>query len=721
MTETKGIPTWAVLDLPAYYAADKLAQYAPADIRTFITGPSNVYYFGWDGGNHYHYGEYEAHLARLVRAKPDIRLILWVGSRIGAPHRWCRTHENELVRTEAGLPVRAGSLASPRWQAESTAAVRALVEHFEDGPFADHIVGYNPVFIGCAWRGLGETRDALGIERGPVEEGFVVPGDYSGPMVRAFRAWLRGRYLDDPDAVSKAWKTPVAAFDEIALPTGEEKTAARPSTFASECPYPAPKVIDYYRFYNELNAQFALGWCRAVKEGSRGRKRCGMIHGLTFPTVGCFHGEFPLAHGYAAPRAILESPDVDYLHAPYSGYRRAFGGAHASQHAIASVMLHGKQYLEGLDPRTDHQRGPVLARSPWESEQVLKRDYAFALCRGAGACWWDPMLEAHTRHSGAHDFERMTFDTPALKSLLAQLRRLEGDGSGSAAEVALFRSTESLFEHGLGNAYEDLFVNGLRNWVLPELGAPVDEYLLEDLPRVQRSYRLLIFPDALRVSLPLREAVHARLRADGATALWFYGAGYVSDDGPSLTNCEQLTGIRLGRTGEGAALALKRASVRPLDPSLFEEGCLPRHRDFDGYLWPSAREAPYRFAPVFHADDPEADTRDLLAASGLPGYVVKSMDGWRSAWLGAPMPKPGILRELAREAGVHLYADDGSTVYAGNGFLALIAREDGALHVALPHAGVRLTDAFTGEPVDLEVSSGLNMRRGEVRLLAFAR
>ena len=701
---------WACLDVPAYWAAEKLDQYTPAGLKCFFTGPSNVYYLGWDGGSLYHYEEYEAHIARLVRARPELQLVLWVGSRVGAPHKWCRENEPQLARSELGEPVRAGSLASDVWRRDSSNAIARFVEHFEAGPFASNIAGYNPVNVGFEWRGLGETRDSLGIERGPAAGLDVLPGDYSEPMRTGFRRWLEQRY-GSTEALNAAWRSDLRAFADVDLPTRAERHGSVPSVFASECGYPVTKVVDYYRYFNTLNASMAVAWAEAIRQSCRGHKLVAITHGQAYPTVGRFHGLFPLAHGYAERERVYGCDSIDVVHATCSGYNRGSEGACLSQHPAGSLRLRGKRCLVGIDLRTHIQNRPRHADTFAQSRQLMIRDAATALATCDGVYWFDKLINVYNRSGHPHDFERLTYDDPALRQTVAELASLPTHLSegGPHPEIALIRSGESLYEHGLSNDFEDVFVAGLRHWVMPRLGAPFDEYLLDDIGRIDRPYRCYIFPDALRVPAALREKIHAKLGADQATAVWFYGPGYIGDGGPDSDNCGQLIGIPLERHDRRSDLQIRPTGRferstefgGQIGSAFFEKGCMAPAHDFDGSLWPSAGRRTYAFAPVFSALPGEGDVDGVLIDLDRPGIVTRRGPSFTSVWIGGPMPPPDLLRSVAEGAGVHLYGRLGDVVSLGHGLLVHTTSAADSLRPATP-PGWRLTELISS--IDAEAN-----------------
>jgi hypothetical protein len=82
--------------------------------------------------------------------------------------------------------------------------------------------------------------------------------------------------------------------------------------------------------------------------------------------------------------------------------------------------------------------------------------------------------------------------------------------------------------------------------------------------------------------------------------------------------------------------------------------------------------------------------------NGAAALTLAEHDGWTSVFSASPGLPPGILRNLARRAGVHIYSETDDAFYAGRGLLALHAWEAGPKAIALPRP-VRLREILGGE------------------------
>ncbi len=729
-------------DTPAYLAPRKVEMYSPQGIDLYFAALAQPYMFGWDGADGYDYSEHEAQFDRMLRKNPDAKFIVFVGSRTGAPYHWFCRHPEECVMLHSGKRLTAASLASERWLQDCTDALRRFVRHFESGPYADHVAGYNPILGDAHWIGFGEAR--------PHARGARVLGDYSEPMRSAFRAWLRERYGDAVEELRRNWLDPDISFQAADVPTPQERRAAEGGGVFEFRESRGSKVADYYQFYNELNARLALACCRAIKETLEEPRLVGLMHGFSYcwPVL----SPCPQGSGHAGVMRLLGSEWVDFLHSPYHYHNRGLEGAHYSMHAVDSVRLHGKAFFDRVDTRT-HLRVPQKrdARTPWESEQILKRDAAYALTKGCHCCWTDNGSFTFTRQGHPREWEPLDFDDPDLLALIGRLHELlnaaRREPWRSVSPVAVFTSAESPLLRSRETTFQNLFVDCLRQWSLPGLGTPFDDYLLEDFENVERDYPGYIFPDATYVPSRLRRVIRRRMESAGATAVWFYAPGFVDERGCDPANCEDLTGIRLEREDVEAFLqvtiadtyhpltAPPRGPVREpwdsmensfgsaVDPETLAAGF--RYVEWpafhnDPLEWPSPDREQYRFTPRFHVSDGDATPLGMYRGTERVGLAVKEVGGSTSLYIGAPLPPPWMLRNAVVSGGGHVYSPRGSLVYAGGAYLSVTALEEGTEVVALPRAS-DVEDALTGRQVACgKESFSYETRRGETRIFRLA-
>ena len=256
------------------------------------------------------------------------------------------------------------------------------------------------------------------------------------------------------------------------------------------------------------------------------------------------------------------------------------------------------------------------------------------------------------------------------------------------------------------------------------MGAPFEQLLLKDLARPDLpAYKLYIMANAFYLSAAERELVDRVVKRDGATVLWLYAPGYLADTGASLSHMAALTGIRFGIRDERSELDVQITDFdHPITRGLAPGYAYGTSTDLDQYLQPPRIEYLPEMAvrPVFCADDPEVKVLGTLAGTSEAGLVVKELEGWRSVYSAAPLLPWELMRNLALDAGVHIYDDVGDMIWGNDAFLAIYAQHDGARTIRFPRP-VTVSDAYEGREFGAGVTElTLEMRRWETKLLVLS-
>ena len=693
---------WGRAALPSVLGPEKVEQYAPAGIQIYFTALDAQTSVGWNGADEYEFRPYEVQLDRLIRAKPDILLIPYLGWAGGSPYRWCKAHPEELTLSHKGKRLQTASLASDLWLEESTEAVRRFVDHFEHSRFKENIIGYNPIWNANEW--FSHHR------RGSEEFGWP---DYSRPMRLLFRRWLRERYENDVEALRESWEDPKVDFETAELPTVEERLGHRESFFPEDGGT-WNKVIDYYQCYDERLARVSVHYCRVIKETLPTPKLTGMMFAYSY----CGRHDskiLPHHHGHGMAPIALKSEWVDFFHSPYHYYHRSFGGVHYSHHATETVLLHGKLMVDQIDTKS-HLRLPPNrnADTPWETEQILKRDVAHSLSKNCQCYWLEggpgPMFPIVPHHP--KEWSPLWYDAPDILQTIKEMKRLKDENQQAdthhVSEIALITSNEATYYRKPETVFGNLFVEAFRQWILPEVGAPFDDYMLEDFAHIEKAYKVYFFVNAHYMPADLREKVRRKLERENATAVWFYAPGYIDETGRSLESIEALTGFKIAASDSKGYLQINLQEANhpylegveiedfgsDTEPGFFQRG-------LKWLTWPQNKED-YKFTPRFYAEDADSEVLGTLRGVEKPGFVVKDLDGMRSVYLSAPLVPASIVRNIVSEAGVHLYSRTGDLIYANSGYVAFCSRGAGRKTLRLPRS-CDVYEALTGKQLGQDV------------------
>jgi hypothetical protein len=204
-------------------------------------------------------------------------------------------------------------------------------------------------------------------------------------------------------------------------------------------------------------------------------------------------------------------------------------------------------------------------------------------------------------------------------------------------------------------------------------GAPFEVYLVDDLADARMpDYKLYVMLECFALTDGQRAAVRRKLARPGATALWFYAPGYVTDHGLSSEAASEMVGMAL--RAETAPRELRLASC---DPALAPVGT-----EFGTGGGQS---------PAFTCVDGAARPLARYAGSDAVGMAARG----RSVFCAVPGLPPAMLRSVYRMAGVHVYADADDPLTADARFVSLHTATAGAKTIRLPERRT-VVDALTG-------------------------
>lgn len=694
----KGVPalyvdgkmTSQILAAPYQPGPSDFTDFANAGISTF-----DIYLrFPWTGPEAYDFRPVDEKLDRFLSIKPTALFLPRVLLTPGA--WWCKTYPNEITMRDDGSP--AGmfgqpchpSMASDVYRQLSHKAMIAFINHVES-KYGSHILGYQVGNgFGGEWLPFNSFWEARPGGKPPTKFGVE---DYSPPAKAAFRAWLRQRYHNQLAELRNAWKDNAVTYETAEPPNEKERYTSTHGIFFD--PAVSRRVPDYFSFFNDMVGNTLLENAAWVKELTQRKKIVGAFYGylwINFPNLSNVH-----SGGLALDR-VLRSKDVDFIASPYSYDNKQIGGPNYSQTLPAAVQLHGKLYFNEVDTETYLKQrqwrwgNSLIDPTNWEeTKALLTRDYAYAATNGFGM-WWTDL------HGG-------NFHDPQIIDLLHKFQDLSNStltaDRRSNADIAVVLDTTSFTYTGDGDPLFNAVLTAQRQWQLAYLGASWDPQLLSDMgnPKL-RDYKLYIFLNTFHVTPEQRAAIHARLRRNGATAIWVYAPGYINDSSLSAKDMQELTGIHLAEDDTSGELTVGITSfnhpyTKGLPPD-FKYGTsvdvqkIIRTYDHQIYLKdprdPSLqRDLPgFRINPRFWSDDPKAHVLGTLDGINKPGLVVKKVANWTSIYSSAPILPTELLRNIVRAAGCHIYDEGNDVIYANKNMLSVYSPTGGSRTLHLP-------------------------------------
>ena len=651
-----GRPTAAI----AYVTFDPderiVRQFADAGVELFsfqATCDHDYYGLAADARptpDQYDYGQFRERMARVLRAAPQAKVLLRVS--LSSPPWWDKAHPDQLMCGADGRPYdpehpvpwppaapppgkrTAPSFASQAWRAEAGAALERFLAAAED-EFGGRIIGYH--LCSGAWHQWCYW--------GTMENVFP---DTSPPQQEAFRQWLKRR----------RW----AGVRDQEVPTLRERVRAEFGEFRDPTDRTASLAVEYSRFHSEVLVE-AIAELTARARGAVGPdKLLGVSYGQFVDLQR--HASAWHTSGHLAMRKFLADPNVNFVAGPTAACDRRPGrGVSLFASVTESVTHRGKLWWDESDLAAPLVPAPagaeaLPARSPEELRHMERREFANALCHGAGLGW----LDAHGGAGPSADVRRMV--EISRKALYAD--------RSPVAEIAVVLDDVSVHDLRCDNRLTAPLVTE-QLAALGHVEAPFSVVHVDDLGDVAR-HKLYIILNCFHATENRLKRICQVTRAPGATVLWFYAPGLVGET-LSAERMERLTGIRLAMDLRAAPLEVRAAGA--LGEAEYGTGDL--------------------LAPVVYADDPAAEVLGQLVESrrsstGPPwrvraGLVRKKIGGATAVFSTAPAMPANLLRQLAADAGVHIYAADGEAVYANRSLLAVAAGAGKRPHVRLPQPG----------------------------------
>jgi hypothetical protein len=595
----------------------------------------------------------------IIENNPDALIVMKPCFRDCMPVWFLKKYPEEASVLDAGRVLSKPSLASEKWRLVAGDMLKKMIRHINNSPYADKVIGY---FVREGEEGQWMHYWGSG---NPNQDNTL--SDYSKPMRAYFRKWLRNKY-STVEALRRSWGDKKVTFESAEVPSRLERIAPNSGVF--RCPEKNRPAIDYAEALSDVICDGIIYYGKIVKEETHNKSLMMAFFGHIIDLGAHFLGE---QVGYLKQRRAIDSPYIDYYAGPIS-YAKAFrdisGVGSFDYPAPACLRLQNKIWLNEDDVRT-HLTEPAgyaySVRAPNQTDQVIAREFAKALCAGAG-------LYLYNLSSG----NRYWYDDRQTLKTIGKLNKIGQDAVKdnlqSVSELAVIVSDRSLlYLRSLkGHSKVDGIVLqsiGQREQI-SRIGAPFDEYLVDDfLDPAMPDYKLYIFLNAYYMTDDERKAVVNKLKKKHSTALWFYAPGYITDNGISLDAASNLTGIKIEKLPGKNPGRIKIAGNNSLLPG--QQGT---------FGMPSGMTV----KPLFFSCDRDSKSIGTLQVNKKPGFVVKTLSGFTSYYCTIPAIPAKWIREIARKAGVHIYLDSDDALYACHDYLAVhTSRKTGKRNIKL--------------------------------------
>ena len=574
------------------------------------------------------------------------------------PEARCRLEDgSDLIGDYHGSRRIVPSYASPVWRDAYTDALRRLIRHLQEGPFASRIIGFHPCSgITTEWFHWG------------AQSGELV--DYSDAGRADFRRWLAAKYGTD-QALRAAWHRPDVSLADAAIPTGERRRSPALGIFFD--PLTQQDVIDYNRYQHEIVAATIAHFSHVIKEETGGRSLAGTYYGYVThlpETPGFCQGS-----GHFNLRALLDCPDVDFLMAPLAYAWREPGHGGASMTATASHALNGKLWWHQEDLRT-HWVQPArygASATVRETADVFRRELARNLAQGTAIQWYD------FSNGWIFGDERVAAEAGRLRELDA--RRNDGREWPLSTYLAVIVDEDQM---GTFDPFRPPYALNLvyrQRDYLNRAGIPWKCYLFSDLRKHPEllAHRAFLFLNLFRLDDEQIRFLRGSVMADGRTVAFVGPAGMIGDRGVDAAATGRLLGLDMVRLPDDTKLAATFAADLP-EP------------------WRGLAGSEFRVSqaqPPLLAPRQAQGTLARFADREELAVVAETRADHRLFWSAVPGLLPEQLRALARFSGLPVLASGDDPLYFGHGFLALHAAIAGERTVHLPEPSAA-EDLFTG-------------------------
>lgn len=619
------------------------------------------------------YGPVDAEIRDHLAIDPQSLLVPRIHT--DAPQWWKDRHPGHVMRYDYGQR-RMVSVASIPWRRDAEQALRLLVRHLEQ-EFGSRVLGYH-----VSGQSAGEWFYDSTWER-------IMP-NFEEPFRDGFRQWLRAKYGTD-QALGAAWGS-AARLDRVEVPTLAQRTEARDGNFRD--PRSQRPAIDFFNYSQVAIVEPMETFCRAVKEECGRRKLVVVFYAYHFELAGFYYG--PQITGHFLAQRLLRSPDIDMLASPISYFDRQPGGTAPLMSPIDSVQLHGKLWMIEDDTRTylsppdsGYGRASTAQATLWAHQ----RNFGRLLAHGCGM-WWmdlgDGWLAGRDLWEGA-----------------ARLRHRwtqAGPPARPTPDVAVIIDEQSMYFLPCSSTITHPL--SLFRKQISSIGCSVGYYLMSDLEAgMVPDAKLYLMLNAFAVGPAQHKALQRQLRRDGKWAVWFYAPGYL--DGQSgHGDMSGLTGLPLERLPNAG---LERIEAQP-------QGILARVADRSELVFGRPTVLPTRFR--VGAEQAGVEVLGRYQGTADAALALRRGASWTSVFCASPTMSAGVLRELARAAGCHIWLETPDVLVAGRRTVMVHAASPGSKMLAIPAHAV-LVDPETGTQYREKAAFALQM--GETKLLLIER
>ena len=615
----------------------------------------------WLGKNVVDFTTFDASVYDLMSANGDAKILLCIT--MFAPPWWMNLPENrdELViqnyrdrenNIDKGYSSPSQSMgvsfASTKFRNESAEILIKLINHVKQQSY------YNKIFAFqiCA----GDTYEWMVFQSGTLEASV----DYSKASENGFKTYLRNKYLTQAN-LRKAWHDDTVTFDTAKIPTSTEKDPNGMGGKIFYDPQKDQRLIDFNLYLSDAGADTLLFYAEIVKTLTDNEKILGAFNGYMWTQAGSD------ANGkvHSSFNRLLNSEYIDFFASPLAYSERYLGQVSTYMPMIDSILSHGKMYIAEIDHRTsiassysENQnygggQGISTGKTYTISETVLqfKRDIVQGLLSGVGMWFFD----MRGNWLGDEQFYQVIYDmkkeydysfTFTEKSNLNEVAVIVGEETYAYSTFSGFNAI-----YHFNN-----YLYRVQRKSLNTMGAGYDTYSMGDLVDGKvPEHKVYIMLSPIEVTKEESAAIDKYIKNNGHTVVWVYACGYSDGVTLSTDNISALTGFNVKEITSSSVI-----NVRINDNGNALTAGL------NGIKYGNSTQG---VNPLLYVDeDPNAIKLGSCIVDGIgkTGLAVKEMNGWTSIYSGAMNLPVGLLRNILKSAGVHVYSENNNDIILTN-------------------------------------------------------
>jgi len=629
----------------------------------------------WGGKNEINFDVVDTIILDVLRKNPHANIILemWV-----YPYKeWGDENPDDIVRNEKGERAYGiwGNLTgytdnlqevstaqndawwypsyqSPKWREDSGAALAAIAKHLQASIYGKAVVGF---FIS----GGQDLR---------FDPFFY---DYSKSSESTFREWILKKY-GSVQNVAKAWNQPLTSADQIKVPLFDNHR------MEAQKPYNNPgPLLDYREFKDEGCWSLRDSYAKVLKEN------------IGKPVVALSYNA-PVSKNFLTTEYLDGSGDMTYY--PYRNPGYALGWLPGD-----GYKYHHKMFLQEVDLRSYvgsryggvYQTWIGAGSTPEIWDNVHRKMIGASLARGYG--WWYYDMGRYFADPSIHQKIAETYKVAEKLNAMPK--------STFKPDVCLIgRDDPDPYLSGRFTATD--FGDDYQDMMLQSSGVPFEKHYLNDIltnPQLQ-DFKIYIFQQTSFITQAQREQIKEKLQNRNRTIVWMNDAGYISENGKSVTDMSKLIGMKVETEEKYIRL---NTTVTNRDSTITQN--VPPFQGTGEMLMAifntngGSHSAAARYQP-FWVNDSASTVLGKYHETGKAAMAVKQLKDWTSIYLAAPQALgPQLMQNIAKQAGAFVAGDATQELDISGNFASLHGLKSGDYQLHLPTGKTRVIDALSGK------------------------